>query len=281
MLDQLQAFADSPFFQTYGLVVVRLLLIVVLTLVALRLGALAVRGAVRALFEREASEGTAQELSAIEIGKRRETVAALGQGVVRGFIFVVAFLVGMETLGLDIGPAIAGLGIAGLALGLGSQSLVRDYLAGTFILVENQYGKGDVIRIVDVTGTVEDFTLRRTTLRDFDGTVHTVPNGLIGVSSNLTRLWARVDVEITVAAADLERASRLVDEIGAAMAEDAAWKTRVLEAPRVDRIAALTASGVTLKILGSVRADDRWAAAGELRRRILAAFSANEVSLAD
>jgi len=281
MLDQLQAFADSPFFQTYGLVVVRLLLIVVLTLVALRLGALAVRGAVRALFEREASEGTAQELSAIEIGKRRETVAALGQGVVRGFIFVVAFLVAMETLGLDIGPAIAGLGIAGLALGLGSQSLVRDYLAGTFILVENQYGKGDVIKIVDVTGTVEDFTLRRTTLRDFDGTVHTVPNGLIGVSSNLTWLWARVDVEITVAAADLERASRLVDEIGAAMAEDAAWKTRVLEAPRVDRIAALTASGVTLKILGSVRADDRWAAAGELRRRILAAFSANEVSLAD
>src|SRR5439155_13393738 len=148
------------------------------------------------------------------------------------------------------------------------------------ILIENQFSKGDVIRIAGVSGTVEDFSLRRTTLRDLDGVVHTVPNGEILVASNLTRTWARINQDVVVAyGTDIDTATKVVDEVGKAMADDPDWKRRVLEAPRVDRVAALGEYGVTLKILGTVRAQDQWAAAGELRKRLLAAFHANGIEI--
>ena len=116
-------------------------------------------------------------------------------------------------LGLDIGPAVAGLGVVGIAVGFGAQSLVRDYLNGALILIENQFGKGDVVRIAGVAGTVEDFSLRRTTLRDLDGVVHTVPNGEIKVASNLTRVWARINQDVTVAyGTDIDQAIEVVDD---------------------------------------------------------------------
>jgi len=264
-----------------GDTILQLLLILVVTVIALRLAHMAVHGIVRALLDRETTEGTAQELSAIEIQKRRATLEGLGDALARTIIVAIAFLMALRALQLDIGPAIAGLGIAGLALSLGAQNLVRDYIAGAFILVENQFARGDVVKIADVTGAVEDFSLRRTTLRDMDGTMHTVPNGLIGVASNLTRIWARINLDLTVALdTDLERATSVVDELGKAMAADPAWEKRILEPPRVDRIESVTGSGVTLKILGTVRAADRWAAAGELRRRILATFAKEGIAIA-
>jgi small conductance mechanosensitive channel len=271
---------NDPLIQGSSLVVLKLLLIILITIVALRVAHAGVAAAVKALFERETTEGTARDLSVAEVKRRRETLASLAHGVARIFIVVVAFLTALNAVGLDIGPALAGLGVAGIALGLGAQNLVRDYLAGAFILIENQYGRGDVVRIADVSGTVEDFSLRRTTLRDFDGTVHVVPNGLITVASNLTRVWARIDVQVTVPPAEVDRATELVEKVGREMAEDEAWAGRVLEPPRVDRVEALTGAGATLKILGTVRAEDRWSAAGELRRRILAAFGAEGVTLA-
>ena len=132
---------------------------------------------------------------------------------------VIAGLMILGTLGLDIGPAVAGLGVVGIAVGFGAQTLVRDYLNGALILIENQFSKGDVVALAGVAGTVEDFTLRRTTLRDLDGVVHTVPNGEIKVASNLTRVWARINQDVTVAyGTDIDGRSRVVDEVGAAMA---------------------------------------------------------------
>ena len=183
-------------------------------------------------------------------------------------------------LGLDIGPAIAGLGVIGVAVGFGAQHLVRDYLNGALILIENQFSKGDVIRVAGVAGTVEDFSLRRTTLRDLDGVVHTVPNGEILVASNLTRVWSRINPDVVVAyGTDIDRATEVVDEVGRKMAADPTWKRRILEAPRVDRVAALGEYGVTLKILGTVRAPDQWSAAGELRKRLLAAFKEHGIEI--
>jgi small-conductance mechanosensitive channel len=257
-----------------------LLLLAVATLLALWLSGRLVRGAIAALVNREATEGTAQELSAIEVRKRSETLQGLADGLVRALILVVAFVMALDKFGLNIGPAIAGLGIAGVALGLGAQSLVRDYLAGMFVLIENHYSKGDVVKIADVSGTVEDFTLRRTTLRDLDGTVHIVPNGLIGVTSNMTRVWARVNLDVTVAyGSDIDQVIEVVNALGRTMAEEPAWKRRILEAPQVARVEALGEYGVTLKILGSVRAADRWSAAGELRKRVLAAFRAHNIEI--
>jgi len=255
-------------------------LILVVALVLIRAAKLFVHGIVKALLDREATEGTAQELSAVELKKRMDTLDGLGGNVLRFFIIVIAGLMILRQFDLDIGPAIAGLGVVGVALGFGAQNLVRDYLNGALILIENQFSKGDVIRAAGVSGTVEDFSLRRTTLRDLDGVVHTVPNGEILVASNLTRVWARINQDVTVAyGTDIDRAIAVVEEVGKAMLADPTWKRRVLEAPRVDRVAALAEYGVTLKILGTVRANDQWAAAGELRKRLLSAFKANGIEI--
>jgi small conductance mechanosensitive channel len=260
--------------------VVPIVVIVVVAIVLIRAARLFVHGIVKALMDREASEGTAQELSAVELKKRMDTLDTLGGNVLRFFIVIIAGLMVLRTFDLDIGPAVAGLGIVGVAVGFGAQHLVRDYLNGALILIENQFSKGDVIRAGGVSGTVEDFSLRRTTLRDLDGVVHTVPNGEISVASNLTRVWARINQDVTVAyGTDIDRATSVVDEVGRAMAADPAWKRRVLEAPKVDRVAALAEYGVTLKILGTVRAPDQWAAAGELRKRLLSAFKANGIEI--
>lgn len=259
---------------------VPVLLIIVVAFVLLRASRLFVHGIVKALMDREATEGTAQELSAVELKKRMDTLDGLGGNVIRFFVVVIAGLMVLRSFGLDIGPAIAGLGVVGVAVGFGAQHLVRDYLNGALILIENQFSKGDVIRVAGVSGTVEDFSLRRTTLRDLDGVVHTVPNGEILVASNLTRVWARINQDVSVAyGTDIEKATAVVDEVGRKMAADRAWKRRVLEAPRVDRVAALGEYGVTLKILGTVRAPDQWAAAGEFRKRLLAAFHEHGIEI--
>ncbi len=255
-------------------------LIVVVALIATRLASLFVHGIVKALLDREATEGTAQELSAVELKKRMDTLDDLGAHAIQFFIVVIAGLMILGRLGFDIAPAVAGLGVIGIAVGFGAQTLVRDYLNGSLILVENQFSVGDVVQLAGVAGTVEDFNLRRTTVRDIDGVVHTIPNGEIKVASNLTRVWARINQDVTVAyGTDIDRAIGVVDGVGKAMEEDPVWKRRILEPPRVERVEALGEYGVTLKILGSVRAPEQWSAAGEFRKRLLAALEANGIEI--
>ena len=225
--------------------VLPVLLIIVAAYVALRLARLFVHGVVKTLLDREATEGTAQELSAVELKKRMDTLDSLGANALQFFIVVIACLMILGQIGLDIGPAVAGLGIVGIAVGFGAQFLVRDYLNGSLILIENQFCRGDVVRLAGVEGTVEDFTLRRTTLRDLDGVVHTVPNGEIKVASNLTRVWSRINQDVTVAyGTDIERAIEVVDEVGPddgrAIPSGAAASSR---RPRVERVADLAEDG--------------------------------------
>ncbi len=276
-------FADAPWSTILGVLrndVFPIALIVVVAFVLLRASRVFVHGVVKALMDREATEGTAQELSAVELKKRMDTLDGLGANVLQFFIVIIAGLMVLRAFGLDIGPAVAGLGVVGVAVGFGAQNLVRDYLNGALILIENQFSKGDVIRAAGVSGTVEDFSLRRTTLRDLDGVVHTVPNGEIVVASNLTRVWSRINLDVTVAyGTDIDKATTVVDDVGKAMAADPIWKRRVLEAARVDRVAALGEYGVTLKMLGTVVAADQWAAAGELRKRLLAAFTEHDIEI--
>ena len=258
----------------------RLAVVIVVTLVALRVAQTVVNGIVGRALERPVADGTGAHLTVLELDKRRRTLEALGGSLARVVILLVAAIAVLHIFDVDIGPAIAGLGLLGLALGLGAQSMVKDILSGAFILVENQFARGDVVRIADVTGTVEDLGLRRTLLRDFDGTVHVVPNGLIGVASNLTRVWARIVVDIPVRdPARIDEATDVIDEVGRQMTGDEAWRQRVLTAPHVDRLKEASANGVTLKVVGTVGAGDRWDAAGEVRRRIVAAFAAKGIEL--
>ena len=258
----------------------QILIIVIVAFIVLRVARLSLRGILKALLDREATEGTAQELSAIEVTKRLDTLDRLGGAVIRFFVIVIAGLMILTTIGIDIGPAVAGLGVVGIAVGFGTQSLIRDYMNGCLILIENQFSRGDVVSVAGVTGTVEDFSLRRTTLRDLDGVVHTVPNGEIKVASNRTRVWARINLDVTVAyGTDIEKATRVVNDVGEAIAADPEWRRRVMEAPHVERIEALGEYGITLKILGLVRATEQWAAGGELRKRLLAAFATHGIEI--
>ena len=168
-------------------VVGAILLVLVLTVLAVRGARLLVHGLVRAVHA-PAVKGSLHELTAGEIRRRQETIETLASRILQAFIVVIGSLMVLGKLGLDIAPAIAGLGVVGIAVGFGAQSLVRDYFNGALILLENHYSLGDVVSIAGVTGTVEDVSLRRTTLRDLDGVVHTVPNGEIKVASNQTRL---------------------------------------------------------------------------------------------
>lgn len=246
--------------------------ILVVALLAAWAVRLAIEAAVRHLLERRAlDEG---QLTAVDLERRVKTLQRLAVRIASALIGLIALLMILDQFEISIGPAIAGLGVVGIAVGFGAQTLIRDWLAGVFIILENQYSAGDVVRIGGVDGVVEDFSLRRTTLRDLDGTVHTVPNGSIVVASNMTRGWARVNLDISVAYdTDIDRASAIIDEVGRSLTEDPEWRDRVIEAPSVMRVNALGDSAVDLKVLGQVRPAEQWAVTGELRKRILAAFA--------
>jgi moderate conductance mechanosensitive channel len=166
--------------------VVRIVLIALAALaaiVALRIG---VNVGMRQMIERRsASSGGLLPPEGLE--GRVHTVGQLIVRVGAGVILVIAVLMVLGVLGIDIGPAIAGLGLVGIAVGLGAQTLVRDWLAGIFVVLENQYSYGDLVRVAGVEGTVEEFSLRRTLLRDADGSFHSVPNGQILVATRLSR----------------------------------------------------------------------------------------------
>ena len=251
-----------------GLQVAAIVLVALIAIIAIRL---ATRVGVRKLLEHRGGDGEGSALPSIEFERRVTTLQLLAVRIGTSVVAIIAALTVLSAFDIDIGPAVAGLGVVGIAVGLGAQSLVRDCLAGIFIVIENQYSAGDIVRLAGVEGVVEEFSLRRTTLRDLDGVVHSVPNGQVMVASNLTRLWARVNLDVAVGyEADPTSVSERLDRIGTELAEDAEWADRIIDPPAVVRVEALADAGVVYKLLGRVRAAEQWSVAGELRRRILA-----------
>jgi small conductance mechanosensitive channel len=173
--------------EPWALTSLKIAAIVVGAVVAYALLRAAFGAAVRHLFQRRHADPSEGAHSAVEAERRVKTLERLAVRVTGSMIAVIALLMVLSEVEIDVGPAVAGLGIVGIAVGFGAQTLIRDWLAGIFVVLENQYSAGDVVRIAGVEGVVEDFSLRRTTLRDTDGTVHTVPNGQIIVASNLSR----------------------------------------------------------------------------------------------
>ena len=246
-------------------------LIALVSVAAFALVRLAIGVSLRQLLERRNAEAGRGTLPTGELERRVATIGRLAVRVAATVIAVIAALMVLGLFGINIGPALAGLGVVGIAVGFGAQSLIRDWLAGIFIVVENQYSEGDVVRIAGVEGVVQDFSLRRTTLRDLDGTVHTVPNGQIIVASNLTRLWTPLHVEVKLAdRGDSARAGDLINRAGRAMKAEADWSPRLTEAPSVARVAADSGKGGVLQVSGHVKTAEKEAAEKELRRRIIA-----------
>ena len=215
-----------------------------------------------------------------DLERRMKTLETLADRLAAAVIGLIALLMILSRFNVDIGPAIAGLGVVGIAVGFGAQTLVRDWLSGIFIVIENQYSVGDVVSIAGVDGVVEGFSLRRTVLRNLDGTVHNVPNGQIVVASNMTRGFARVNVDVSVAYdTDLDRATAVINRIGEEMLTDPAWAEKIIEPPSVMRVDGLGDSSIALKVLGQVKPAQQWAVSGELRKRVLAAFAAEGIEI--
>ena len=212
--------------------------------------------------------------------KRTNTLLSVFKGVGRVFIVIVAIMMVLSEVGVAIAPILAGFGIAGIAIGFGAQYLIRDVISGIFIILENQYRVGDVARLADIPGLVEEVTLRKTVLRDLDGIVHHVPNGEIRVASNFTRHFARVNLDVSVSyGTDLDHAISVINRVGQELAEDEDWRQVIKSPPQALRVDSLGGSGIDIKIVGDVKPMQQWAVMGELRLRLKKAFDAEGIEI--
>jgi moderate conductance mechanosensitive channel len=214
----------------------------------------------------------------VEIDKRAETIAGVIQSTAGVIAIVIALLTILPEFGVSVTALLASVGVVGIAIAFGAQSLVRDILAGLFILFENHYGRGDVIRVAGVEGLVESVELRRTVLRDLDGTVHNVPNGTITVSSNLTRAWSRVNVVASVAYdEDLDRVFAVIDRTGQELASDPEWSEEIIKPPKALGVEKMNETGIDVRVLGDTRPTRQWDVMRELRARLKKAFDAEGI----
>jgi small conductance mechanosensitive channel len=192
-------------------------------------------------------------------------------------MFVGAGLV-LAEFGLNVSALIAGVGVVGIALGLGAQTLVKDVINGLFILLEDQYAVGDIVSVGGVGGEVIELTPRRTVLRDLDGNVHIIPNSAITIATNMTNGFSRINLNIDVAyEEDVDRVIQVVNEVGEELARERPLD--FITAPQVLRIDALANNSVDLKILGDVKAFKQWELKGELRRRLKKRFDEEGIEI--
>ena len=211
--------------------------------------------------------------------RRAETLGAVLMNAAWVLVVVFFLLMAMGELGINIAPLLAGAGIAGLAIGFGGQALVKDVITGFFMLLENQYGVGDIISVDDKhTGAVEKMTLRITVLRDSEGRAHFIPNGTITRVVVLSKSYAKALVEIGVSYdADVDQAMAELRAIGVQLAKD--WPDRVTEPTEVQGIQALGDSAVTIRTLTKTAPGKQWEVARELRRRVFNAFKEKGIEI--
>ena len=195
--------------------------------------------------------------------------------------FVIAFVAMLEILkyvGLDLAPLLASAGIAGLAIGFGAQTLVKDFINGFFVLLEDQYNIGDKVQLAGVKGTVEDMTLRRTVLRDDDGTVHIIPNSQLLIVSNMTRDWAQLTLKVSVAYSEsTDKVVGILQQIGTEIRHDPAFADDIvadIQVPGIDRIGNGEAEYL---VIIKTRPNKQYAVSREMRRRIKEAFERNGI----
>lgn len=215
-----------------------------------------------------------------EIKQRCDTLSSVFVNTGIAVIAIIAIFTILPEFGVNIAAMLAGLGIVGIAIGFGAQSLIKDILSGIFILLENQYRIGDWVKVGGVAGLVEEMNLRRTVLRDFDGTVHSIPNSEIKIASNFTKEYARVNMNISVAyGEDLDRVIEVINRVCKEMAEDPEWKRDFISTPGVLRVDNLGDSGIDIKILGNTKPMRQWAAMGELRLRLKRTFDKEGIEI--
>jgi small-conductance mechanosensitive channel len=215
------------------------------------------------------------------INQRANTLGRVVTQAIGIFLLTIAFFMILSELNLDITPLLAGAGVAGIAIGFAAQNSIRDFIGGFVIMMEDHYNVGDVVKVVDITGEVEEIGLRRTVLRDLKGILHVIPNGEIRVSSNYTRSISRAFLEVGVAyKEDLDRVMALVKKTWEELAQDPEWKEKIIsETPWLLRVEEFGDSGIIIRAVGDTRPMQQWAVLGELRRRIKQVFDNEGVEI--
>ncbi len=212
--------------------------------------------------------------------QQRATLIRLANRAGATFIAVVAGLTILAELGLPVTPLLTGAGVLGVAVGLGTQNLIKDIVAGIFIVVEDQFAIGDVVTVAGVTGTVETMSLRSTKVREFNGTLHVVPNSEITVAANMSKDWLRAIVDVGVAyESDINSAMAVLREVVTELAAEPEYRENVLEPPQVVGVMDLADSYVTLRAMVKVNPDAKWAVERELRKRIKERFEREGIDI--
>lgn len=206
---------------------------------------------------------------------RAAAVAGLVMSAGTFVIVAVALLVALNSVGVDVAPLLASAGIAGIAIGFGAQTIIRDFLSGVFMILENQYGVGDVVTVNGITGTVEDVGLRITTIRDFDGTVWYVANGSVTELGNQSQGWSVAVVDVPVAHnADLEAAKDVLLRTATELQQDSRWTDRIMPDDPIVGVESITATAVMIRIRLHTVHEQQVSVARELRVRSVQAIEA-------
>jgi small-conductance mechanosensitive channel len=242
----------------------KIVLIALLAFVGGRVASRALRRTVRSFRARAPMSPTS-----VRAEQRAQTLGDVLASLVRAVLWSIALLIILDEVGINLAPLLAGAGIAGVAIGFGAQSLVKDVISGLFILLEDQYGVGDVVTVEGATGTVEDLTLRVTRVRSVDGTVWYVPNGEIRKVGNSSMEWSRAIIDVLVPYdADLDLVRRVIREEGEAFALDPEWTSQVLEPPELWGVQSMEANHLIVRLVVKTAPRQQFAVARELRGRI-------------
>jgi small conductance mechanosensitive channel len=252
----------------------KVLLIIILSFVASRLLGMLTSYLGRRIKQLDDVDGS-------ELDKRTETIFSIVHNSGVGIILITAILMILDELTIDITPVLASVGVVGLALGLGAQTLVKDIIGGIFILVEGHYRVGDLVELEGKTGTVEAMTLRVTCVRDFQGDLHIIPNGDIRLVTNKGRDWSRAIVDVSIVyEEDIDRAITALDEIGRRASEDSEIGRVMLEAPTVTGVEGLENGEIRLRLIVKTIANEQWEVQRFLRRRVQEQFAKTGIRLA-
>jgi small conductance mechanosensitive channel len=255
----------------------RILLIVVVALVVNAL----LRRAIRKFTNTIAGAAASDRLltpRGVRASSRAQTIGSVLRSLSTAVVYTIAGVTILGELGVNLGPLIASAGIAGIAIGFGAQSLVKDFIAGVFMLVEDQYGVGDVIDVGEARGTVEAVGLRTTRLRDVEGTVWHVPNGQITRVGNKSQEWARALLDVSVAYdTDVRKAETIIKDVADSMYVDEDWSGKLLEEPEIFGVENLGANGVDIRVGIKTRPAEQFKVMRELRTRLKERFDVEKI----
>ncbi|MFC2006683.1 mechanosensitive ion channel family protein [Chloroflexota bacterium] len=215
-----------------------------------------------------------------ELAIRSKTLSKIIIQVTSVLIWVFTGVMVVGELGVQIAPLLAGIGVASLALGFAAQNIIRDYLYGFFIIMEDWYRVGEVAIISGTGGLVENITLRRTVLRDLDGTIHIFPNSTVEKASNMTREWSRINLNVSVAYKEnLDHVFGVINKVCQDFKNDPTWGDAMLNVPHVERVDKLADDGIEIKILGDTKPIRQWGLMGELRKRLKDRFDQEGIEI--